>query len=348
MRHPRYLLPVFLTAVLLTVIVGGMGRAHARVRFQINVMDGAGEGFNDPSVPDRDSALGGNSGTTLGDQRRIAFDHALDIWARLLDSRVAIVVTAQFDSLPCNATTTTLGAAGTNTIHANFSGAPISDTWYPAALANSLAGTDLDPASNDIDAVFNSDLDGTCVFPRVWYYGLDGNPPAGTLDFVSVVLHEMAHGLGFQTYMDPASGAKFAGLDDTFLLWLEDYSTDLLLSDMALNADRVAAGINAGNLHWVGPDVTAAGTFLRSGRSVDGHVEMYAPDPLEPGSSLSHFSTSLFPDQLMEPSFTGAIHDVGLALEVMQDIGWSTSAPVPAAASSGGGGGCFIGAISGF
>lgn len=356
MPDHRCLLLAILTAVLLTVIVGDPDHAHAQATFQINILDGPNEGFNDPGARDADSTLGGNTGLTLGDQRRIAFVHAANIWAGLLDSHVVIVVDAQFDSLSCDATTAKLGSAGTNTIHANFMRAPILNTWYPAALANSLAETDLNPAGSDINAFFNSDLDGVCAFPLVWYYGLDGNPPAGTLDFVSIALHELAHGLGFQTYMDLATGIKFNGWDDAFLLWLEDQSTGELLSDMALDADRAAASIDTGNLYWVGPDVIAASVVLISGRDPNGHVEMYAPDPLEPGSSVTHFSTSLFPNELMEPSFTGANHDVGLALEVMQDIGWSTSAQAatpgtaaaPGSGGGGGGGGCFIGTITGF
>ena len=49
---------------------------------------------------------------------------------------------------------------------------------------------------------------------------------------------------------------------------------------------------------------------------------LYAPSPLEPGSSLSHFDVSARPNQLMEPVLGTAIHDVGLALEVFGDIGW--------------------------
>ena len=40
-----------------------------------------------------------------------------------------------------------------------------------------------------------------------WYYGLDGKCPANKYDLVSVILHEMAHGLGFMSgsYYDPAT-----------------------------------------------------------------------------------------------------------------------------------------------
>lgn len=352
LRLDRRLIGIMAVALAIAVLGVG-GAAQAGVTFQINVLDGPGEGFNDTGAPDPASTAGGNTGDSLGAQRRVAFAHAAGIWADQLNSTVPVLVGATFDPMACGSTEASLGAAGTNTVHREFIGAPIFNTWYPAALANALAGTDLAPNTDDISARFNSALDdGTCGFPRRWYYGLDGQPPAGTIDFVSIVLHELAHGLGFQTYMDTATGAKLNGFDDAFLLWLEDHATGELLSDMAVNTDRAAANVNTGNLHWVGPDVVAAGAVLVAGRHPSGHVEMYAPDPLEPGSSVSHFSTALSPDELMEPSFTEANHHVGLALELLQDIGWSTAVPSGPSASGassdgGGGGGCFMGALTG-
>ena len=121
---------------------------------------------------------------------------------------------------------------------------------------------------------------------------------------------------------------------------------------MATNAARVTAATNTGNLHWVGPNGIEAGADLTAGRHPSGHVEMYAPDPIEPASSASHFSTTLKPDELMEPFYTKAIHDVGLALELMQDIGWSTDRSTHSntfgrSSGGGGGGGCFIGTVAG-
>jgi hypothetical protein len=52
---------------------------------------------------------------------------------------------------------------------------------------------------------------------------------------------------------------------------------------------------------------------------------MYAPGSLQPGSSVSHFSTSLSPDEVMEPSYTTALHSPSLARYLMTDIGWGSA-----------------------
>jgi hypothetical protein len=295
--------------------------ARAAIITVVN-LDSAGEGFNDPSAPDPASAVGGNTGATLGAQRLIAFQHAANIWANLLSSPVEIRVDANFDSLFCDATSAVLGATGPTTAHRDFVGAPQPITWYPQALANSLAATDLDPGNSDIASRFNSSIGTTCAFPMGWYYGLDGSPAAGTIDFVTVVLHELGHGLGFLTFVDLATGVRPSGLNDTYMLNLENHTTGKGYQQMT-NAERVNASVNTGNLHWVGQNVDASSGILISGVHPTGHVEMYAPNPQEPGSSVSHFSDALAPDQLMEPFYTGPNHDVGLALQALGDMGWS-------------------------
>jgi len=61
-----------------------------------------------------------------------------------------------------------------------------------------------------------------------------------------------------------------------------------------------------------------------SGADPDGRVLLYAPNPLDPGSSISHWDVSAFPNLLMEPVVAS---DVGFAqldltLFQMRDIGW--------------------------
>ena len=284
-------------------------------------LDGPGEGFNDPSAPDPASAAGGNSGATLGAQRLIAFQYAADTWANRLSSPVEIRVDASFDPLSCSSSSATLGAAGAKTAHRDFVGAPLPNTWYPQALANSRAGSDLSPGTSDIGAVFNSSIGTTCAFPLVWYYGLDGNPPSGALDFVSVVLHELGHGLGFQSFVDLLTGAKAGGIDDIFSRSLEDHSTGKIYPEMT-DEERLAASQNTGNLHWIGANVVAASGALTGGVHATGHVQMYAPNPQRPGSSVSHFDTAVSPNEMMEPFYTGPNHNVELTLKLFEDLGW--------------------------
>ena len=279
--------------------------------------DGAGEGFNDPAPR---APVGGNAGTTLGAQRLIAFQRAADIWGAVLNTAVTIRVNATFDALACNASSAVLGSAGPSSSFRDFSGALLPATWYPIALANALHGSDLDPTAADIDAQFNSAVGTTCAFPRSWYYGLDGNA-GGDIDFVTVLLHELGHGLGFLTFVDLATGAKMFSRNDTFMINLENHGASPADFPSMTNAQRVAASTNTGNLHWVGAQVRAASGALTAGRVGD-HVRMFAPNPQQPGSSVSHWDTALTPNQLMEPSYTVPLSGPGLELSLFQDIGW--------------------------
>jgi hypothetical protein len=312
---------LLLVSLLLTASLALTPSATAATITVVNLDDPL-EGFNDPAPR---TPAGGNIGTTLGAQRLIAFQYAADIWGAELMSAVTVRVGANFDPLPCGATSAILGGAGATTAHRDFVGAPFPSTWYPPALANALRGVDLAPGIDDISAVFNSAIGTTCTFPRFWYYGLDMNPPADHIDFVTVVLHELAHGLGFQTFVELGTGAGYLGLDDAFMRGLEDHGTGRLYPAMS-DAERVAASTNAPFLHWVGASLRAASGVLTGGRLGD-HVEMYAPYPADEGSSLSHFSNTLTPNELMEPFYTGPNHDVGLSLPLMQDLGWSMEPP---------------------
>ncbi len=303
-----------LGAALLMAVTG----ARASTITIVN-LDGANEGFNDATPV---SPVGGNTGTTLGQQRLIAFQFAADVWASRLYSDVEIRVEAQFSSMFCSSGSAILGGAGAIEVFRDFAGAPRAATWYPVALANSLAGVDLDPAGNDISAEFNSDIDHQCLSGiDGWYYGLDHSAPSGQLDFAETLLHELAHGLGFSDFVSLSTGQKFFGYDDVYMLNLEDHTSGKLYPDMT-DAERVAASKDTGNLHWVGDNVVAAAGFLSSGREpISGHVEMYAPNPQEPGSSVAHFDTSLTPDELMEPYLTPTFSDV-LTQALLSDIGW--------------------------
>lgn len=284
----------------------------------ISNLDGAGEGFNDATVV---TPVGGNPGTTLGQQRLNVFEHAAKLWEAVVGSSVTIVVDAKFDPLTCSSTQGVLGSAGPVSIFYNFPNVPINNTWYPASLANSLANSDLS-AGADISATFNSAIDNNnnCLNNTNWYYGLDGNRPGGTIELLTVVLHEIGHGLGFATFVDISTGTRFNNRNDTFMLNLEDHSAGQTWNQLT-DAGRLASAIDDPDLHWVGPNVTALIASYTGGVN-QGHIRMHAPGTLSQGSSVSHFSKALTPDELMEPSDTGPKSGPGLALPLLQDIGW--------------------------
>src|ERR1017187_4837837 len=135
--------------------------------------DPAGTGLNDPTPV---APVGGNAGTTLGQQRLIVFQQAAAFWGGLLASTVTIRVSASFAPLTCSANSGVLGQTYPNKVYSDFSGAPIAGTWYVKALANRFVGSDLDGTTVDITTKFNSSLgQAGCLTGLFFYLGLDNN-----------------------------------------------------------------------------------------------------------------------------------------------------------------------------
>ena len=170
--------------------------------------DPPGVGFNDPAIA---APVGGNSGTTLGQQRLIAFQAAAEKWGATLSSSAIIKVNAVWTDLPCTADSGALGSAGPAEIWRDFPGAPVGGHWYPKALADRLANSDLDSTTEDIDANFNVNLGKPdCLAGVFFYLGLDGKH-GNNFDLVAILEHEFAHGLGFNTSTDRETGAFMNG-----------------------------------------------------------------------------------------------------------------------------------------
>jgi hypothetical protein len=56
---------------------------------------------------------------------------------------------------------------------------------------------------------------------------------------------------------------------------------------------------------------------------------VHAPNPQQPGSSVSHFSNALTPNEVMEPFYAGPNHNIALTLQLMSDIGWELTNKCP-------------------
>jgi PA domain len=238
--------------------------ASANAQIVIVNLDGANEGFNDPTPA---TPVGGNPGTTVGAQRLNAFQYAADRWGMLLDSGVVIHINANFDPLTCTATSAVLGSAGAVTVHSDFPHAPVAGSWYNAALANKLAGVDLDPSQAEISARFNSALNGNaaCLGGGTWYYGFDNNDGAGQTDLIPVLMHEFGHGLGFQSFVSRTNGSLLGGQPDHFLNFMFDNQTNKLWRDMT-TTERFTSMKNGQHVVWTGANlVTAATGFLTPG-----------------------------------------------------------------------------------
>jgi hypothetical protein len=281
--------------------------------------DAAGEGFNDPTAV---APVFGNRGTTRGQQRLNAFRAAAEYWGSILRSTVPIRVSAQMNPQACTATSAILGSAGPNTVHRDFGGAPLAATWYVQALANSRNGADLDAGQNDISAQFNSDVDNpTCLGATSWWYGIGAPAPAGTIDYYTVVLHEIGHGIGVLSLVSLSTGAKFLGFDDAYERWLWDWNFGGWPG--LSNAGRLASSVNTGQVIFWGPRATqAARGFLSAGLN-SGYPRVFAPNPVQGGSSISHYDTVLTPNELMEPSITAPPGPYAyLTGGLLEDIGW--------------------------
>jgi hypothetical protein len=213
-----------------------------------------GVGFNDTTAV---APVGGNPGTTLGQQRLNVFNAAAEGWRKLIDTDVDIIINATFVTIAgCTDTSAVLGQAAPKTWRLNPPNAPRQNVWYPIALANKFAGVDLEPSQYDIFVQFNAALDNaTCLGSTGWYYGFDGNESGADIDLYTVVQHELGHGLGIAGASD---GVNFRdGRPDAFDVNLLDRTLGLHWDQMT-PAQRQVSMTNSGNLVWDGPSANGA------------------------------------------------------------------------------------------
>ncbi|HEY1014684.1 MAG TPA: hypothetical protein VGE07_18380, partial [Herpetosiphonaceae bacterium] len=285
-----------------TIYAGPPGAKPARIRR--------------PAAPFAPTATINVTYTGFTPQAQAAFEYAATIWEGLLVSGVTIEVQASWEPLG----TGILGSAGPSSLRRDFAAAPQAATWYPIAIANKLAGTDLDGTIGDINARFSSN------FPN-WYFGTDGNTPAGQYDFASVVLHELGHGLGFVGSMrvEGANG-YWGGTSMTYPYIYDRFAVNgagqLLIAAYPNNSSALAGALTGNSVFFNGASARAA--------NGGANVPLYAPTTWNQGSSYSHLAESFngTPNELMTYSIGTAdsIHDPGpVTLGMFRDMGWSTA-----------------------
>ncbi|MDZ4701572.1 MAG: T9SS type A sorting domain-containing protein [Rhodothermales bacterium] len=293
----------------------------ASVVFSVNFLDAAAE---DPWPEDA----------------KTAFLAALDIWSTHIESAVTIFVDATWASFGgCDITDgVTLGAAGPTFFISDF-GAGEADTFYPIAQVEAIIGSNFVPGSADIVARFNR----ACDDPGsdLWYFGVDANPGANQVDFVSVVLHEIGHGLGFTGTADWDDGAGSGGaiecdgtagngcfsdppgIYDRFATNAASTGSPLLSAGFPANSATLGnafLGLSGGGVFFDGPSTRYA--------TGAGAARLFAPAEWDGGSSFSHLDEATFngtADALMTPSLGNdeAVHAIGaVTCGILEDMGW--------------------------
>lgn len=244
-------------------------------------------------------------------EAQAALEYACDIWSFYLSSEITIWVEATWGTLPPGA----LAGAGPVSIHSNFSGAPFTNRYYPAALANALAVQDLTPGQADISITFADDVS--------WYYNFNGSPWSSSYDFTSVALHELGHGLGFIGSTDVDGNTGYIGYNGTPYIY-----------DQFVVSSTGSAVVGYTNGTVLGDLLTSDNLYWNGDWGMDGNngnmPRLFAPGTWEPGSSFSHLRENTYgagnPNSLMTPYIGAAeqIHDPGpIAIGMLADMGWN-------------------------
>ena len=84
--------------------------------------------------------------------------------------------------------------------------------------------------------------------------GTDNTPAANEIDLPGVLLHELAHGLGFASYVNESTGALVQRKIDIFSVNILDNSSNKTWDEMSRIEIKNSA-INTGNLVWDGQEV---------------------------------------------------------------------------------------------
>jgi len=249
---------------------------------------------------------------TWSDDAKAAFNYATGIWGALINSPVPISINACWTELP--------------SIYLGYSGARWdlrTDTQYPMALSNALSGTDQNGATAEMDVAYNR------IF--AWYYGTDGNPPVDKVDFVSVVLHEIAHGLGFSGSMTKEGALGYwnwkngDGPPAIYDRFTEEGAggTGTPLISYGYGTVALGSALTSEDVFFDGANANAA-----NGGSPP---KLYAPVEWSQGSSYSHLDYDTYDKDLANclmvyaMSAGESVHDPGpIALGMLKDVGWTT------------------------
>jgi len=253
--------------------------------------------------------------TGFSSQAKTAMDYAASILETMLPPDTKLTITASWEKI---ATSGILAQSSVTTIVAGSQIDALNPlSYYPISLAEKIAGKSLNSdLEGDITLAVNSSVN--------WYLGTDGQTPTQKYDLVTVVIHEICHGLGFYVSFtsDGTIGSyRFGSFPVIYDTFVENLSGNRLTDTLKFlnNSAELRSQLIGGLLYFNGPLLRNYTSGLRA--------KLYAPSTWDAGSSISHLDESgtLRVNSLMTPfiDLGEAIHDPGkYTFSILGDLGW--------------------------
>jgi hypothetical protein len=258
-------------------------------------------------------------------QAREAFQRAIDVWRTHISTPVSIRISASYQNQGAN----TLASAGPRFLYelTNTNG----DSFIIGdALADALLEGDQNPGEPDIIVNVNSGRND-------WHFGA-GNPGPAEIDFTSVILHEIGHGLNFISLTNVDGGVGSLGIDE--LPGVPGiFSTGIVHEDSPGTFNPITNESIYPNPSTTLGDALTSNALFFTGENADvaaqtstGPVPMqlYAPNTYRRGSSIAHFDESTYPpgdpNALMTPQvgFNEVARVPGPNMcGLLSDLGWT-------------------------
>ena len=310
------------------------------VTFRFLYTDPAGVGFDDRrglAREDRDLfASGGNDASTRGEARKNALEHAARLLGEKLPGGAVIRVQASFRSFEDRA------VVAKTRIQRILSFGPLEllHIGYPPALAEKIAKREiLDESIPHLIIEFSRDLD--------FYYGFTEETPPDSVNFVTLAIHEIIHGLGFHSSLEEDGSFPGVTLDVTdgtrnFSIdveqWQRIYDVQMYSeADGEFVVDlepsgRMRAATSETGLLWDGtvrPGEENSCSYAQrmaelksAGIGPDGRPQLHAPSPFDGGSSITHVHVDT--DDIMEYLYPFP-RDMDLSFGMLRDMGWEVN-----------------------
>jgi len=254
----------------------------------------------------------------INDTQRTATEYALALWSDKLGGTVPVRITVDTKKITGNV----IGQSYTMQMVLNSGQVTTcpTNTWYPGTLWNQLVGYAHCSGIN-IKLEMNSNMS--------FFYGTTGNPSYSQLDWVTVMLHEVNHGLGFAANIQ-SDGRYFAVTAQSGSYGIYTDSPGIFDRQLfqgtsgpcltELTQTEREALIKSNNLYSGAPE-----SYLLAAHNGN-RVKMYAPTSYNPGSSVAHWNTNPGFTTFMEWAIgngwkwhTITTREMG----ILKDMGWT-------------------------